>query len=315
MTIGKSFPDANCPFYVAASLGNARSLVHKSDMIDTNPLPENDWPELQAGWVWLCGAGPGDPGLLTLHALNALRQADVIIYDALVSDQIMQWARPDAELIYAGKRGGKPSAKQRDISLQLVDLAKVKKRVLRLKGGDPFVFGRGGEEAQTLVQHGIPIRIIPGISAGIGGLAYAGIPVTHRDVNQSVTFVTGHDQSGQTPSSLNWQAISQGSQVLVIYMGMKHIERIAGELLKAGRPTSEPVAVVTQATLPDQQVLETTLGNIVIDLEKSNVTPPAIICVGRSVEMRQVLDWQSMMAGEKPRNLDPLGRGRPAEAS
>lgn len=284
-------------------------------MTDTNPLPPNDWPELQAGWVWLCGAGPGDPGLLTLHALNALRQADVIIYDALVDARIMDWARTDAELVFAGKRGGKPSPKQRDISLKLVDLAKAGKRVLRLKGGDPFVFGRGGEEAQTLVQHGIPIRIIPGISAGIGGLAYAGIPVTHRDVNQSVTFVTGHDQSGETPSSLNWQAISAGSQVLVIYMGIKHIDRIVGELRKAGRPASEPVAVVTQATTPDQRVLETTLGSITADLEQAGMSPPAIICVGRSVQMRQVLDWQSMMQGIKPRNLDPLGRGRPAEAS
>lgn len=284
-------------------------------MTDTNPLPPNDWPELQAGWVWLCGAGPGDPGLLTLHALNALRQADVIIYDALVDSRIMDWARADAEMIYAGKRGGKPSAKQRDISLQLVELAQAGKRVLRLKGGDPFVFGRGGEEAQTLVQHGVPIRIIPGISAGIGGLAYAGIPVTHRDVNQSVTFVTGHDQSGETPSSLNWQAISQGSQVLVIYMGMKHIQRITDELLKAGRPVDEPVAVVTNATTPDQCVLETTLGSILPDLKKADMSPPAIICVGRSVQMRQVLDWQSMIAGEAPRNLDPLGRGRPAEAS
>jgi len=163
-------------------------------------LPSYDWPELEKGWVWLCGAGPGDAGLLTLHALNALRQADVVIYDALVQEAILEWA-PKAEHIYAGKRGGKPSAIQRDISLQLVDLARAGKRVLRLKGGDPFVFGRGGEEAQTLVQHGIPIRIIPGISAGIGGLAYAGIPVTHRDVNQSVTFVTGHDQSGNATQS------------------------------------------------------------------------------------------------------------------
>ncbi len=308
-------PDANHPIYVARLLGNMHSLGHNTVMNDTNLLPANEWPELQPGWVWLCGAGPGDPGLLTLHALNALRQADVIIYDALVDSRIMGWASDKAELIYAGKRGGKPSAKQRDISLQLVDLAKAGKRVLRLKGGDPFVFGRGGEEAQTLVQHGIPIRIIPGISAGIGGLAYAGIPVTHRDVNQSVTFITGHDQSGDTPSALNWQAISDGSQVLVIYMGMKHIAPITNALLDAGRASGEPVAVVTQATTPDQKVLETTLGTIVADLEKSDMSPPAIICVGRSVKMRQVLDWQSMIAGEKPRNLDPLGRGRPAEAS
>jgi uroporphyrin-III C-methyltransferase len=308
-------PDANHPICVAPPLGNIAALGHNTPMTDANPLPPNDWPELQAGWVWLCGAGPGDPGLLTLHALNALRQADVIVYDALVDSRIMDWARKDAKLVYAGKRGGKPSAKQRDISLQLVELAQSGKRVLRLKGGDPFVFGRGGEEAQTLVQHGIPIRIIPGISAGIGGLAYAGIPVTHRDVNQSVTFITGHDQSGETPSALNWQAISDGSQVLVIYMGLKHIAPITDALLQAGRAADEPVAVVTYATTPDQKVLESTLGTLVTDLENSDMAPPAIICVGRSVKMRQVLDWQSMIAGEQPRNLDPLGRGRPAEAT
>lgn len=278
------------------------------------PLPAHAWPTLQPGWVWLCGAGPGDPGLLTLHAANALRQADVVIYDALVQEAILDWA-PQAEHIFAGKRGGKPSAKQRDISLRLVDLALEGKKVLRLKGGDPFVFGRGGEEAQTLVQHGIPVRIIPGISAGIGGLAYAGIPVTHRDVNQSVTFVTGHDQSGNTPGSLDWVSISKGSQVLVIYMGMKHIAQISAKLIAAGRPMSEPVAVVTTATTVDQRVLETTLGTIVADIANAGMEPPAIICVGQSVLMRQVLDWQGQAAGVAPRNMDPLGRGRPAESA
>ncbi|MDB9794741.1 SAM-dependent methyltransferase, partial [bacterium] len=156
---------------------------------------------------------------------------------------------------------------------------------------------------------------IPGISAGIGGLAYAGVPVTHRDVNQSVTFVTGHDQSGESPSSLNWKAISDGSQVLVIYMGIKHIARITSELLKAGRSNSEPVAVVTNATTDEQKVLETTLGTIEADLAAANMSPPAIICVGKSVLMRQALDWQSMLSGSAPRNTDPLNRGRPAEAS
>ncbi len=283
-------------------------------MTDSVSLPAFEWPVLQPGWVWLCGAGPGDPGLLTLHALNALRQADVVIYDALVQESILDWA-PQAEHLYAGKRGGKPSAKQRDISLHLVDLAKAGKRVLRLKGGDPFVFGRGGEEAQTLVQHGVPVRIIPGISAGIGGLAYAGIPVTHRDVNQSVTFVTGHDQSGQTPQSLDWQSIAKGSQVIVIYMGMKHIAQIRDALLDAGRPGDEPVAVVTNATTAAQQVLETTLATMEADIAAATLEPPAIICVGRSVLMRQVLDWQNMALGHAPRNLDPLGRGRPAESA
>lgn len=280
-------------------------------MLEQLPLA-GGWPTLEPGWVWLCGAGPGDPGLLTLHAVNGLRQADVVIYDALVQESILSLA-PQAEHEYAGKRGGKPSAKQRDISLRMVDLARQGKRVLRLKGGDPFVFGRGGEEAQTLIQHDIPVRIIPGISAGIGGLAYAGIPVTHRDVNQAVTFVTGHDQSGATPGSLDWDGIARGSQVIVIYMGIKHAAQIAQSLMTAGRAADEPVAVVTSATTQDQTVLETTLAQLDADIRASGTEPPAIICVGRSVLMRQVLDWQAMMAGDAPRNLDPLGRGKPAE--
>ena len=279
------------------------------------PLPNKDWPRLQKGWVWLCGAGPGDPGLLTLHALNGLKQAEVIVYDALVQSEILDWANPKAKLIFAGKRGGKPSPKQRDISFQLIELARNGNKVLRLKGGDPFVFGRGGEEAQTLIQNEIPIRIIPGISAGIGGLAYAGIPVTHRDINQSVTFVTGHDQNGETPQTLNWSAISQGSQVLVIYMGMKHAKKIASELIKAGRSPQEPVAVVTNATTMTQNVLETTLLNLNDDIVSSKVKPPAIICVGKAVLMRQVINWQDMLNGGLPKNIDPLGRDILTEVS
>jgi len=279
------------------------------------PLPNKDWPRLQKGWVWLCGAGHGDPGLLTLHALNGLKQAEVIVYDALVQSEILDWANPKAKLIFAGKRGGKPSPKQRDISFQLIELARNGNKVLRLKGGDPFVFGRGGEEAQTLIQNEIPIRIIPGISAGIGGLAYAGIPVTHRDINQSVTFVTGHDQNGETPQTLNWSAISQGSQVLVIYMGMKHAKKIASELIKAGRSPQEPVAVVTNATTMTQNVLETTLLNLNDDIVSSKVKPPAIICVGKAVLMRQVLNWQDMLNGGLPKNIDPLGRDILTEVS
>jgi uroporphyrin-III C-methyltransferase len=161
----------------------------------------------------------------------------------------------------------------------------------------------------------VPIRIIPGISAGIGGLAYAGIPVTHRDVNQSVTFVTGHDQTGDAPGSLDWSAIAQGSQVIVIYMGMKHIAQIVQRLIAAGRSPSEPLAFVTSATLDHQNVVESTLGTAVDDAKTAGVEPPAIICIGRSVLMRQVLDWRSLEAGAAPRNLDPLDRGRPAESA
>ncbi len=281
-------------------------------MTDSSRLPPGDWPDMQPGWVWLCGAGPGDPGLVTLHALNALGQADVVVHDALVDDRILSWSRPGAELIYAGKRGGKPSAKQKDISLHLIDLARAGKRVLRLKGGDPFVFGRGGEEGQTLVQHGIPIRIIPGISAGIGGLAYAGIPVTHRDVNQAVTFVTGHDRRGRV-TGVDWAAVARSSGVIVIYMGMKHLSAIADDLIAAGRGPDEPVAIVAQATLPDQEVLETTLATCAADAETAGIGSPAVICVGRAALLRQALDWQSLAMGSPPRNADPLGLGRPVE--
>src|SRR5499433_3765656 len=174
-------------------------------------------PTFEPGWVWLAGAGPGDPGLLTLLALHGLRQADVIVYDALVGPGVLALARPGAALEYAGKRGGKPSARQPDISLRLVQLAREGKRVLRLKGGDPFVFGRGGEEAMALVASGVPFRIVPGISAGIGGLAYAGIPVTHRDVNSAVAFITGHDSSGVLPDSVDWAALAKGAPVIVVY--------------------------------------------------------------------------------------------------
>ncbi|MGB3689486.1 MAG: uroporphyrinogen-III C-methyltransferase [Jannaschia helgolandensis] len=276
-------------------------------------LPSHDWPELAPGWVWLCGAGPGDPGLLTLHAANALRQADVIVYDALVHEGILDWAAAGAEKVYAGKRGGKPSANQRDISLHLVELARAGKRVLRLKGGDPFVFGRGGEEAQTLVQHGIPIRIVPGITAGIAGLAYAGIPVTHRDVNQSVTFVTGHDRAGAAPTALDWAGLARGSQVIVIYMGIKHIGEIAARLIAAGRSQSEPVAVTTTATLAAQRTIETTLADVEADIAAAGLEPPAIICIGMAVALRQALDWQAQARGEAPRNLDPLDLRRPVE--
>ena len=280
-----------------------------------DPLPEHDWPVFDPGWVWLVGAGPGDPGLLTLHGLNALAQADIVVYDALVDARILGFARPGATVEYAGKRGGKPSPKQRDISLRLIELARAGHRVLRLKGGDPFVFGRGGEEAQTLVAAHIPIRIVPGISAGIGGLAYAGIPVTHRDVNQAVTFVTGHDQTGEAPGAIDWPALARSSPVIVAYMAMKTLPKITAALIAAGRPASEPVAIVCDATLPTQRVVETTLARAADDAAAHGLEPPALVCIGRVVAMRQVLDWVGQMAGEPPRHLDPLGaRTRPDSA-
>ncbi|MGN7770574.1 uroporphyrinogen-III C-methyltransferase [Phyllobacterium sp. 22552] len=273
----------------------------------------NKLPKFEIGHVWLVGAGPGDPGLLTLHAVNALEQADVIVYDALVNEECLSFAGPSAVLEYAGKRGGKPSPQQRDISLRLVELARAGKRVLRLKGGDPFVFGRGGEEALTLVEHDVPFRIVPGITAGIGGLAYAGIPVTHRETNQSVTFLTGHDATGLVPDSMDWKSIAQGSAVIVMYMAMKHIGLIASRLMEAGRPFDEPVAFVCNATTAHQQVLETTLEKAESDVEAADLRPPAIVVVGQVVRLRGALDWLGALEGRVLTN-DPLGTRRAKDA-
>jgi uroporphyrin-III C-methyltransferase len=270
-------------------------------------------PRFEAGWVWLAGAGPGDPGLLTLLALHALRQTDVVVYDALVSAEILGLARPGTTLEFAGKRGGKPSAKQPDISHRLIQLAREGRRVLRLKGGDPFVFGRGGEEALALVAAGVPFRVVPGISAGIGGLAYAGIPITHRDVNSAVTFVTGHDASGVVPDSVDWESVAKASPVIVVYMALKHIATIADRLRQAGRPPDEPVAIVSRATTPQQRVLETTLARAGADAEASGIEPPAMVAIGQAVTLRAGLDWLGAIAG-RVLDPDPLRRTQRSEA-
>ena len=271
--------------------------------LDKTPL---DLPPFEAGWVWLVGAGPGDPGLMTLLGLHALKNADVVVYDALVNPLILEMARPGIETEYAGKRGGRPSPIQRDISVRLVELAREGKRVLRLKGGDPFVFGRGGEEALTLVEHAVPFRIVPGISAGIGGLAYAGIPVTHRDTNHNVTFLTGHDASGVVPDAIDWPSVARGSPVIVMYMALKHIAPISARLMENGRSADEPVAVVSDASLPEQRVLETTLGRVADDIESQGFRPPAMFVVGQVVKLRAALDWLGAMEGKTP-VTDPLG--------
>ena len=272
-----------------------------------------DLPRMQPGWVWLVGAGPGDAALMTLAGYNALQQADVVVYDALVDSRVLDLAHPEAELEYAGKRGGRPSAKQADISLRLVQLARAGKRVLRLKGGDPFVFGRGGEEALSLVEHEVPFRIVPGVSAGIGGLAYAGIPVTHRETNSAVTFLTGHNVKGEVPDQLDWAALAQGSPVIVVYMGLKHLPAIADKLIAGGRRRDEPVAVICQASTDGQQVVESTLERAYADAEAAGLQPPALIVIGEVVRLRAGLDWLGALSG-RILVSDPLGTRRNADA-
>lgn len=250
-------------------------------------------PDLLPGHVWLVGAGPGDPGLLSLLALQALRQADAVVYDALVDRRILALARVGAALEDAGKRGGRPSPRQPDISARLVTLARGGKRVLRLKGGDPCVFGRGGEEALALAAAGIPFRIVPGITAAVGGLAYAGIPLTHRGINSAVTLITGHNSDGAVPgeedTAPDWAAIARGSPVIVLYMALTHLADIARRLIAAGRAPDEPVAIVSRATTAAQRVAITSLAEAAAAAK--GVESPAIIAIGEIARLHATLAW------------------------
>jgi uroporphyrin-III C-methyltransferase len=256
-------------------------------------LDAEAFPLFEPGWVWLVGAGPGAPGLMSLLCYHAMQTCDVVVYDALVNPDILRWVRVGAELEYAGKRGGKPSPVQRDISLRLIELAHAGKRVLRLKGGDPFMFGRGGEESQSLAKAGIPFRIVPGITSGVGGLAYAGIPATHRDTNHAVIFLTGHDASGQMPASVRWDAVATAAPVIVMYMAVKHLGEIAEALVKGGRKPQDPVTIVSNASLPQQEVASTTLAKAGEFVRDNEPPTPAIVVVGHASDWRELLDWYS----------------------
>jgi uroporphyrin-III C-methyltransferase len=251
------------------------------------------FPVFHEGWVWLVGAGPGAPGLMSLLCYHAMQNCDVVVYDALVNPDILRWVKPGVVLEYAGKRGGKPSPIQQDISLRLIELAKSGKRVLRLKGGDPFMFGRGGEESQHLAKSGVPFRIVPGITAGVGGLAYAGMAATHRDTNHSVVFLTGHDATGKMPANVNWQAIAMASPVIVMYMAVKNLGEIAQALMQGGRTPADPVTIVCNASLPHQLVLSSTLADAGAFVEEQRPPTPAIVVVGHAADWRHLLDWYS----------------------
>mgnify|MGYP005846821861 CR=1 FL=1 len=241
------------------------------------------------GKVYLVGAGPGDPGLLTLKGKGLLECADVVVYDALVSPQILAMINPQAEKIDAGKRMGRHSLLQEKTTQLLIDKAQTHAIVVRLKGGDPFVFGRGGEEMQDLVQAGVSVEVVPGVTSGIAAPAYAGIPLTHRDYSSSVTFVTGHEAAGKYRPKVNWNAIAHGSETIVIYMGVHNLPHIVAELCQAGLKDETPVALIRWGTRPDQEELVGTLATIVEQVEAAQFGSPAIVVFGNVVQLHGVL--------------------------
>jgi uroporphyrin-III C-methyltransferase len=270
--------------------------------MEQRPLRLPSLPRFDAGTVWLAGAGPGDPGLLTALALHGLAQADVVLHDALVADEILALANSAARLVDAGKRCGGRRVPQDATTARLIAEARAGHRVLRLKGGDPFVFGRGAEEAEALAAAGIGFRIVPGVTAGIGGLAYAGIPATHREVNSAVTFVTGTSGLGGSDGEASvpdWTALA-ASPVLVVYMGLGRLPEIALRLLAAGRAAATPLAIVSAASTPRQRVIETTLGAASLEAKRRGATAPALIVIGDAVRRRAALDWFVAQAAETP---------------
>jgi uroporphyrinogen III methyltransferase / synthase len=243
------------------------------------------------GYVYLIGAGPGDPGLITVKGRDSIAVADVILYDYLASDSLLRYARPGAEIIYSGKIGGMHNREQRQINELLVAKAKEGNVVARLKGGDPFIFGRGGEECEALVEAGIPFEIVPGVTAGVGAAAYAGIPLTHRHVTTSVAFVTGHESPEKRDSEIDWEKLSLGSGTVVFYMGVKNLPIIAENLIAHGRSPKTPVALIRWGTRPDQQVLTGTLAEIAEKARKANFAAPAVTVVGEVVRLREKIRW------------------------
>ncbi len=251
------------------------------------------------GEVYLVGAGPGDPDLLTFRALRLLQMADVVVYDRLVAPPILDLARRDAETIYVGKERDNHTLSQENINQLLVRLAKEGKRVVRLKGGDPFIFGRGGEEISTLMENGITFQVVPGITAASGCATYSGIPLTHRDYAQSVVFVTGHLQDGTV--DLNWKALAHPGQTIVFYMGLHGVGVVSRELIAHGLPATTPVALVQQGTTQNQRVVITQLAGLEDTVKQEDVKPPTIIIVGEVVALHEKLHWFEPVPGANPR--------------
>src|SRR3954451_13330597 len=241
--------------------------------------------------VYLVGAGPGDPGLMTRRALELIASADAILYDRLIPPGALDGARQDADLRYVGKQPGGHSMEQDDINALLVELGRGGGVVVRLKGGDPFVFGRGGEEAQALAEAGVPFEVVPVVTAGVAAPACAGIPVTHRDDASAVAFVTGHEDPAKAESAIDWPALARFPGTLVFYMGVRNLAGIAERLVDGGRAAGEPVAVVERGTLPEQRSVSGTLGDIAARVEDAGLRPPAITVVGAVARLGEVLSW------------------------
>jgi uroporphyrinogen III methyltransferase/synthase len=244
-----------------------------------------------AGRVWLVGAGPGDPGLITVRGAECLRQAEVVIYDYLANPRLLELVPPECEKIYVGKKAGAHTLQQDEIDALLVAKCREGKRVVRLKGGDPFVFGRGGEEALALAEAGCAFGVVPGITAGIAAPAYAGIPVTHRGIAATVTFVTGHEDPTKEDSDIDWESLARVGGTLAFYMGVSNLRPITTQLIRHGRPPSTPVALIQWGTWPAQRTLTGTLESIARLAEQENFKPPAVTLVGEVVSLRERLGW------------------------
>ena len=273
--------------------------------------------------IYLVGSGPGDPGLFTVKGADCMRRADVVVYDRLAPEALLAHARPEAELVYVGKKPGEPSMSQEEINALLVKLGRAEKTVVRLKGGDPYVFGRGGEEALTLVEADLPFEVVPGVTSGIAAPAYAGIPVTHRGVSTSVAFITGHEDPTKGESDVDWGRLANGAETLVLYMGVGRLAEISAQLVAGGRSPETPVACIRWGTTPEQEMVTGTLADIAERIEAANLKPPAITVVGGVVSLRdEGLDWferkplfgrrvvvtrARAQAGELSRKLEALG--------
>ena len=290
--------DSRRKFWEKILQGPAAELMMNGQEEAANTFINNelaaDQSALTQGEVYLVGGGPGDPELLTLRALRLMQQADVVLYDRLVSDGVMELVRRDAERIYVGKRRSEHAMEQENINQLLVDLAKQGKRVLRLKGGDPFIFGRGGEEIELLAQHHIPFQVVPGITAASGCAAYAGIPLTHRDYAQSVRFVTGHLKSDDT--NLSWPELANPTQTLVFYMGLVGLKDICESLIAHGRSPQTPVALIEKGTTQDQRVFVSDLVSIADVVAEKDVHAPTLFIVGEVVQLHESLKWFNPVA-------------------